>query len=129
MRKPISKQGVKPLVAGRIRNRALAAALLVLGVVAALPGQTAPVNSSIYPPWQQGRNNDAIDRGLDFTVPEVDNLADFHGDPTDPKLVLFVGGNSFFAMAPLVAAFEARHPDFRGRLFWETIPPGRLSSR
>jgi molybdate transport system substrate-binding protein len=29
-------------------------------------------------------------------------------------------------MAPLVAAFEARHPDFRGRLFWETIPPGRL---
>ena len=84
------------------------------------------MTSSIYPPWQNGRNNDALDRGLEFTIPEVDNLADFHGDLTDPKLVLFVGGNYFFAMAPLVAAFEELHPTYRGRLFWETIPPGRL---
>jgi len=89
-------------------------------------GQTRATNNSIYPPWQQGRNNDATDRGLEFTVPEVDNLADFHGDLTDPKLVLFVGGNYFFAMAPLVAAFEASHPQYKGRLFWETLPPGRL---
>ena len=53
-------------------------------------------------------------------------MADFHGDITDPKLVLYVGGNYFFAMAPLVQAFEAAHPDLKGRLFWETIPPGRL---
>jgi hypothetical protein len=82
--------------------------------------------SVVYPPWQQGRNNDALDRGLQFTIPEVDNLADFHGDLTAPKLVLYVGGNYFFAMAPLVEAFEEEHPAYRGRLFWETIPPGRL---
>jgi ABC-type molybdate transport system substrate-binding protein len=79
-----------------------------------------------FPPWQGGANNDATDRGLEFTVPEVDDMADFHGDITEPKLVLYVGGNYFFAMAPLVQAFETAHPDLKGRLFWETIPPGRL---
>ncbi len=59
-------------------------------------------------------------------MPEVDDLADFHGDITDPRLVLYVGGNYFFAMAPLVAEFERVHPDYRGRLYWETIPPGLL---
>ncbi len=78
------------------------------------------------PPWQGETNNDAIDRGLLFTVPEIDVLADFHGDLTDPKLVLFFGGNYFFATKFLVSAFEATHPDFKGRIFWETIPPGRL---
>jgi len=56
----------------------------------------------------------------------VDVLADFHGDPFNAKLVLYVGGNYFFAMAPLVEAFEARHPVLRGRIYWETIPPGLL---
>ena len=80
----------------------------------------------VFPPWQHGRNNDALKRGLEFTVPEVDDLADFHGDITNPKLVLYVGGNYFFAMAPLVAEFEQEHPDYKGRLYWETIPPGLL---
>jgi molybdate transport system substrate-binding protein len=80
----------------------------------------------VFPPWQKGANNDALDRGLDFTVPEVDSLADFHGDLTDPKLVLFVGGNYFFAMAPLVKVFEELHREYKGRLYWETIPPGLL---
>ena len=80
----------------------------------------------IFPPWQHGANNDTTSRGLDFTVPEVDVLADFHGDPTDPKLVLFVGGNYYFAMAPLVQTFEAAHPEYKGRIYWETIPPGLL---
>ncbi len=79
-----------------------------------------------FPPWQHGANSDVTDRGLEFTVPEADNLADFHGDPTDPKLVLFVGGNYFFAMAPLVKTFEGLHPEFKGKLYWETIPPGLL---
>ena len=78
------------------------------------------------PPWQEGTNNDATDRGLLFTIPEIDVLADFHGDLTDPRLVLFFGGNYFFATGPLVAAFEGSHPEFKGRIFWETIPPGRL---
>ncbi len=80
----------------------------------------------VFPPWQHGANNDATNRGFEFTVPEVDVLADFHGDLTDPKLVLFVGGNYFFAMAPLVQTFEAAHPEYKGRIFWETIPPGLL---
>ena len=80
----------------------------------------------VFPPWQKGENNDALNRGLEFTVPEVDNLADFHGDITDPKLVLYVGGNYFFAMAPLVKAFEERHQEYKGKVYWETIPPGLL---
>ncbi len=81
--------------------------------------------AAVYPPWQH-ENNDVADRGLKFTVPEVDNLADFHGNPIDPKLVLYVGGNYFFALAPLVRAFEARQPEYKGHIFWETLPPGLL---
>jgi ABC-type molybdate transport system substrate-binding protein len=85
-----------------------------------------PSQTGIFPPWQHGVNNDAINRGFEFTVPQVDDLADFHGDITDPKLVLYVGGNYFFAMAPLVTEFEREHPEYRGRIYWETIPPGLL---
>jgi molybdate transport system substrate-binding protein len=106
---------------------ALTAAALLMPM---LPGpafavQPAP-QADIFPPWQHGKNNDATNRGLEFTVPQVDNLADFHGDITDPKLVLYVGGNYFFAMAPLVAEFEKEHRDYTGRIYWETIPPGLL---
>ena len=101
----------------------LAAALLL--PIAAYSAE--PVrNKSILPPWQQGANNDAPQRGLSFSVPPVDDLADFHGNLSDPKLVLFVGGNYFFATAPLVAAFEQQHPEFKGRIYWETLPPGLL---
>ena len=65
-------------------------------------------------------------RGLPFTEPDADNLADFHGDPVHPSLALYVGGNYFFAMAPLVQAFEARYPQYKGHVYWETIPPGLL---
>ena len=83
--------------------------------------------STVYPPWSQGKNNPVIQRGLEFTVPEVDNLPDFHGNPVNPKLSVFVGGNYFFAMAPLVAAFEDEHPELRGKIYYETIPPGLLA--
>lgn len=103
--------------------RRLAAILWLLPLVAAAQ---SPAPDSVYPPWQHGRNNDAAVRGLEFTEPDADNLADFHGDPVDPALVLYVGGNYFFAMAPLVEAFESRYPQYRGHLYWETIPPGLL---
>jgi ABC-type molybdate transport system substrate-binding protein len=94
---------------------------------------SAPAASSlqlgVYPPWQHGRNNDVARRGLEFTVPEADDLADFHGDPFNAQLVLYVGGNYFFAMAPLVKAFEAKHPRLKGRLYWETLPPGLLAQQ
>jgi molybdate transport system substrate-binding protein len=102
---------------------ALAAALsLPLAAYAAEPVR----HDAFFPPWQHGENNDATQRGLSFTVPQVDDLADFHGNVSDPKLVLYVGGNYFFAMAPLVAAFEQQHPEFKGRIYWETLPPGLL---
>jgi molybdate transport system substrate-binding protein len=102
--------------------------VLCAGVCASALAQPpqARLADSRFPPWQHGRNNDAVDRGVEFTIPQIDDLADFHGDLTDPKLVLFVGGNYFFAMAPLVQAFETDHPEYKGRLYWETIPPGLL---
>ncbi len=81
---------------------------------------------SIYPPWSHGTNDPAVRRGLEFTVPEVDDLPDFHGNPCGARLTIFVGGNYYFAMAPLVAAFEKAHPELRGEIYYETIPPGLL---
>src|SRR6266446_1030670 len=105
---------------------ALAAALLLpLAAQAAERVQ----RGCIFPPWQHGENNDAAQRGLSFSVPQVDDLADFHGNVSDPKLVLYVGGNYFFAMATLVAAFEQQHPEFKGRIYWETLPPGLLEKQ
>ena len=82
----------------------------------------------VYPPWEKEQTNTA-ERGVDFTVPEVNNLPDFHGNPVDAKLVLYVGGNSFFALAPLVKIFEEQNPDLKGRIFWETLPPGILAKQ
>ncbi len=83
-------------------------------------------NEIIYPPWSQGENNPALNKGLKFTIPEVDAMPDFHGSVNDPKLVIYVGGNYYFAMGPLVKAFEAQHPGLRGKIFYVTIPPGLL---
>ncbi len=94
-------------------------------------GQVQPPHyrGEIFPPWQGGANNPAIDKGLEFTVPEINDLPDFHGTPTHPKLVIFVGGNYYFAMAPLVHAFEAQHPELRGVIYYETLPPGILEKQ
>ena len=115
-----------------MRCAALSLAALLIAGAAPQPGAAGQANPptrttpDMFPPWQHGANNDAVYRGLDFTVAEIDVLADFHGNLTDPKLVLFVGGNYFFAMAPLVKAFEESRPEYRGRLYWETLPPGLL---
>lgn len=81
------------------------------------------------PPWSGGKNNPASDKGFEFTVPGVDNLPDVHGDPLNAKLVLFIGGNQFMALPQLVAAFEAKHPELKGRIFYETLPPGILEKQ
>jgi molybdate transport system substrate-binding protein len=105
------------------------AAVLAVPLACAAVGSTmAPSKAAerVSPPWQQGANNDATERGLSFTEPDADNLADFHGDPIHPALALYVGGNYFFAMAPLVHAFEERYPQYKGHVYWETLPPGLL---
>ncbi|MDE2199956.1 MAG: substrate-binding domain-containing protein [Rhodospirillales bacterium] len=80
----------------------------------------------MFPPWSGGTNTDVEAKGFEFTVPEVNSLADFHGDISNPALVLYIAGNYYFAMAPLVHAFEAANHAFKGRIFYETIPPGLL---
>ena len=114
----------------RTRLRVIATWVLcstaLIGAAGSIGVQSGARNTDVYPPWQHGENDGALNRGFEFTVPEVDNLADFHGEPLKPSLVLYVGGNYFFAMAPLVHAFEARYPEYRGKLYWETIPPGLL---
>ncbi|MGC5781225.1 molybdate ABC transporter substrate-binding protein [Methylobacterium sp. NFXW15] len=107
----------------RFLSLALGCGLLV---IQASPIHAIDSHIDRFPPWQSGANNFAVDKGLEFTVKEADNLADFHGDLTNARLVLYVGGNYFLAMAPLVAAFEAKHPDLKGQIYYETIPPGLL---
>jgi len=107
--------------------RAVMAGAILLAAAQSALAQAPGPEPNVLPP--RAADSDALDRGVDFTVPQIDDLADFHGDLSDPKLVLYVGGNYFFAMAPLVQAFEAAHPDFKGRIYWETIPPGFLAEQ
>lgn len=93
--------------------------LLMFTAGAGIPAQPAP-------PWSQGRNDSAADRGTVFRVDDIDNPVDLHGNPEDARLVLFIGGNEFMVLPDLIAAFERRHPDLRGRIFYETLPPGIL---
>jgi molybdate transport system substrate-binding protein len=82
---------------------------------------------AIQPPWQHGDDGSGVaERGLVFTVPPVDVLADFHGSLDDPQLVLFASGNYFFALGQLVNAFGEAYRQYRGHVFYETLPPGLL---
>ncbi len=112
-----------------LRTAALGAAIILAGAAAAAAQSPPSAADALLPPWQHGTNNDAVQRGLEFTIPGIDVLADFHGNLTDSKLVLYVGGNYYFAMALLVQAFEKANPEYRGRIYWETIPPGRLAEQ
>jgi molybdate transport system substrate-binding protein len=110
--------------------------LLAVFALAALPALAEPPTRSpagrvaaeeaVFPPWQNGTNNDAPNKGLVFTVPPVDTMVDFHGSVTDTALVIYASGNNFFAYKQLVDLFGDKHPEWRGRIFYETLPPGLL---
>ncbi len=104
--------------------------LLSIGTaLAAPPGSPAAkleAAEALYPPWQDGSNSGAPMPGMVFTVPPVDSMADFHGTLDRPALVLYASGNYFFAMRDLVRAFGDAYPAYRGRVFYETLPPGLL---
>jgi molybdate transport system substrate-binding protein len=90
------------------------------------PAERLKAIESTYPPWQHGDGSDVSDRGLEFTVPPADALADFHGSLDNPQLVLFASGNYFFALGLMVKAFGDAHPQYREHVFYETLPPGLL---
>ena len=123
--------GILALNAAGVRWRLAACVAIALGFSSAMPlaMATPMAPDAIYPPWQHGANNPALNKGLEFTVPDADNLADFHGNLDNPQLVLYYGGNSFFTMAPLVKAFEAKYPQYKGRIYFETLPPGLLAKQ
>jgi len=85
-----------------------------------------PYFAQASPPWSKGQNNPALDKGFTFAVADIDNVPDLHGNPEGAKLVLFIGGNQFFVLPELIAAFESHHPELRGHIFYETLPPGVL---
>lgn len=89
-------------------------------------GLGIPCAAQASPPWSHGRNDPATQQGFVFQVDNVDNVPDLHGNPCNAKLVLFIGGNQFFALPQLVAVFEQEHPDLKGLIFYETLPPGIL---
>ncbi len=66
--------------------------------------------------------------GVVFTVPGVTEIADLNGDPVDPDLTVFFGGNQFMALPELIAAFQKKHPEVRN-IFYETLPPGIIEKQ
>jgi ABC-type molybdate transport system substrate-binding protein len=92
----------------------------------ATPADRLKAVEAIYPPWQRGDSSDVSERGLEFTVAPADVLADFHGNLDNPQLVLFASGNYFFALGLMVKAFGDAYPQYRGHVFYETLPPGLL---
>ena len=114
-----------------LKLAALIAVALAAPAAAQSPAPSTPAGrvqamEALYPPWPHGADTDAAGRGLGFTVAPVDVLADFHGNLDRADLVLYVSGNYFFAMAGLVEAFGTAYPQYRGRVYFETLPPGLL---
>ncbi len=70
----------------------------------------------------------AVPAPVDGTVPCVDQLMDIHGDPVGADLVIFAGGNQWFVMPALLAAFQKAHPEVK-HVFYETLPPGLLAEQ
>jgi ABC-type molybdate transport system substrate-binding protein len=86
----------------------------------------AKANAQKLPPWSGGANNPAAEKGYVFQVEGIDNVPDLHGNPAGARLVLFIAGNQFMVLPKLIAGFERQHPALRGRIFYETLPPGIL---
>jgi len=106
----------------------LALAAIALGVLGMMlfPAARLDAQQRTFPPWSSGGNNPAGDKGYVFEVPDINNVPDLHGNPGDARLVLFIAGNQFMVLPRLVEAFEALHPELKGRIFYETLPPGIL---
>jgi len=58
------------------------------------------------------------------TVPESEIISQFHGNPVDADLRLFMAGNQFVVMDLLVEEFKRQYPAYQ-KIFYVTIPPGK----
>lgn len=96
--------------------------LLLSAVLLATPALLA-APPDYLPPWNPPPSN-----GVSFTVPEIDSVADLHGDVADPQLTVFFAGNQFMVVHDLVRAFQKQYPKYR-RIFVETLPPGILAEQ
>ena len=77
------KASLRRVLVGGIMSLAIASAALAADrAVSAVLRR----NDSIFPPWQNGANNDAVKRALQFTVPEVDDMQDLLCVLTHPEL-------------------------------------------
>ncbi|MGH9524677.1 MAG: molybdate ABC transporter substrate-binding protein [Terriglobales bacterium] len=96
--------------------------LAVVLATAGLAGAQSMTNK-FWPPWTPPPGD-----GLNFTIQQIDNVPDLHGDIVDPQLVVFFAGNQFMATAELMQSFRQEHPEVQ-RIFWETLPPGILAKQ
>lgn len=58
------------------------------------------------------------------TVPETEIIGQFHGDPINADLRIYMAGNQFVVMDLLVEEFKKLHPHIKN-IFYVTIPPGK----
>ncbi|MDE2091067.1 MAG: substrate-binding domain-containing protein [Gammaproteobacteria bacterium] len=104
-------------------QRILAGGLLCIALMARCPALLAAGPPSYLPPWNPSPAN-----GKHFTIPEIDIVADLHGDVVDPQLTVFFAGNQFMVVHELLAAFQKQFPQYQ-RIFVETLPPGILADQ
>jgi hypothetical protein len=56
--------------------------------------------------------------------PETEIITQFHGNPDNAELALFMAGNQFVVMDNLIAEFKKQFPKY-GNIYYVTIPPGK----
>lgn len=60
----------------------------------------------------------------DVMVNETEIIGQFHGDPYNADLRIYMAGNQFVVMDQLVAAFKLENPKIKN-IFYVTLPPGK----
>jgi hypothetical protein len=102
-------------------NRCTPLLPLVLAAALGAQGRPKPCRHGA-----RGQTTPLRTRTMCSRCPDIDNIPDLHGHPAGADLVLLIGGNQFFVLPQLIAGFEAQHPELRGKIFYETLPPGIL---
>lgn len=94
---------------------------LFLGLFFLSSGYATAFAETVYPPWCEPPQD-----GKNFTIRQIDDVPDLHGDIVNPQLVIFFAGNQFMVAPDLVKAFQEIYPQYK-RIYVETLPPGILA--